>query len=85
MTPKRGKSSKRQIVLVFGENENDTKVIAELLVALCPELDGMVKPRRKPPILMRDCDASKLPDRTQMIRQLRCREDIARSPVRVRT
>ncbi|WP_155763002.1 hypothetical protein [Mycobacterium colombiense] len=55
---------------MFGENENDTKVIAELLVALCPDLEGMVQPRRRPPILMRDCHTGELPDKAQIIARL---------------
>jgi hypothetical protein len=55
---------------VFGEDENDTKVIQELLIALCPEFERMIKVFRKPPILMKDCDSSKLPDRVEIIRRL---------------
>lgn len=41
------------IVLVFGENTNDSRSIARLIEALCPELKGRVKARSTPPSLQR--------------------------------
>jgi hypothetical protein len=56
-----------QKVLIFGEDANDTKVIAELLVALFPELEGKTKPLRKPPILIKDAASRDVPDRVDVI------------------
>jgi hypothetical protein len=39
------------IVLVFGENTNDTKAIATLIQALCPRLAGRVAVRKEPLLL----------------------------------
>ena len=59
-----------QRVLVFGEHENDTKLIQELLIALCPDLEGKVRAFRKPPILVRDCHVDQIPDRIDVICRL---------------
>lgn len=42
------------VALVFGESENDTRTLAELIQALCPELEGRVVTRRKPLVLIRN-------------------------------
>jgi hypothetical protein len=39
------------IVLVFGENTNDTKAIVTLIQALCPRLAGRVAVRKEPLLL----------------------------------
>lgn len=54
-------------VLVFGESENDTRVIEELIVALCPGLANRVKSFRNPPILIKDASVRSVPDRVQII------------------
>ena len=41
------------VVLVFGEDANDTKAIAALIEALCPELIGRVYMRREPLLLVK--------------------------------
>lgn len=41
------------VVLVFGENINDSRSVARLIEALCPELTGRVKARNAPPSLQR--------------------------------
>lgn len=67
---RRRPNRRRQVVLVFGESENDTKLIAELLVALCPELEGKVLPRRKPLVLDKGCDVANLPNRYNDFRSI---------------
>ena len=57
-------------VLVFGEDENDTKFLAELLVALCPELLGKVKAFRRPPVLLKATDSRQVPGRVARIASL---------------
>ena len=41
------------VVLVFGEHTNDSRSVARLIEALCPELQGRVKARSAPPSLQR--------------------------------
>lgn len=63
--------ARRTSVLVFGEDATDTAFLAELLVALCPDLQGLVKQIRKPPLLVRGVAAdSKVRDRTRTIAAL---------------
>lgn len=51
-TPTRRTTNTRvPIVLVFGENTNDSRSVARLIEALCPELKGRVKARSRPPSL----------------------------------
>lgn len=59
--------ARRQVVLVFGEDENDTRAIAELIVAACPELIGKVKPRARPPVLIKDARPEHVPSRAATI------------------
>lgn len=66
----RSKKSKPKRILVFGEDDNDTKFIHEMLLGLCPEFNGMVKTFRKPPILIKDCDPTKVPGRVEIIKKL---------------
>lgn len=70
MSAPRPKRHKPRRVLVFGEDENDTKLLAELLVALCPEMAGLVKPFRRPPILIKDADPRKVPSRVDAVATL---------------
>lgn len=67
MTSSVKKSTKPSRILIFGEDENDTKFLSELMVALCPELAGRTKPFRRPPILIKDADSRKVPSRVQAI------------------
>ena len=69
MSPDRRRRRPKK-VLVFGEDENDTHFLAELLVALCPEMQGMVKAFRRPPILIKDADSRRVPDRATAIASL---------------
>lgn len=53
-TPSRRTTNPRvPIVLVFGENTNDSRSVARLIEALCPDLKGRVKARSAPPSLQR--------------------------------
>lgn len=61
---------RRQVVLVFGEDESDTKAIAELIVAICPELAGKVKPLSRPPILIKDARPGDVVGRASVISAL---------------
>lgn len=65
-----GSPRRRPVVLVFGESINDTKAIAELLLALCPALDGMVKALPRPPILIKDARMEDVRDRAGTIAAL---------------
>jgi len=62
--------AEKPVVLVFGESEHDTRALAELLVALCPTLQGMVRPRSRPPILVKDAKVGDIPGRAQAIAAL---------------
>jgi hypothetical protein len=64
------KSGKPPRILVFGESENDTKLIHELIIGLIPQAEGMVRTIRRPPVLIRDCDATRLPERINTICRL---------------
>lgn len=64
------KKAKRQTVLIFGEDENDTKSIRELLTAMLPNLDGKIKNFARPPILIKDANPSDVPSRAQAIATL---------------
>jgi hypothetical protein len=58
---------RRRVVLVFGESQNDTKAIAELIIALCPELAASVKAILRPPLLIKDIRPDRIPDRVAII------------------
>lgn len=69
--PRRGGSPKRrQVVLIFGEDPNDTKSIRELFLALCPGFSGTVKPLARPPILLRDAQPVDLENRVARVAAL---------------
>jgi hypothetical protein len=53
--------------LIYGESENDTKSIRELISALRPELASLVQVRRQPHVLIRDARPEDVPDRAQQI------------------
>ncbi len=56
-----------KVVLVYGEDRNDTEAIAELIQALCPDLVGCVKAKPSPPVLIRDARAADVPSRAERI------------------
>lgn len=57
-------------ILVFGEDENDTKVIAELIRAICPGLTWSIETFRRPPVLVRDARPEQVPERVAQISAL---------------
>lgn len=63
---------KAKKVLIFGEDENDTKSLREHVAALCPELSGRIEIRRRPQIHLKQVPLEKMPGRIEKIeRQLR--------------
>lgn len=64
------------VVLVFGEDATDTKAIAELLTALCPELAGRVISRLFPPLLIKNSTPTSLPGRVQRIAAIVAAESV---------
>lgn len=65
--PKRQAGRRPPLVLVFGEDENDTKSIRELIEALQPGLVGKVQHRRQPLVLIKNARPEDVPDRAQRI------------------
>ncbi|HZI04621.1 MAG TPA: hypothetical protein VEZ71_11390 [Archangium sp.] len=64
----KGKADKRpSIVLLFGEDENDTKSIRELIEGLRPELAGKVQHRRQPLVLIKNARPEDVPERAQRV------------------
>jgi hypothetical protein len=64
----KGKAGKRPpLVLVFGEDENDTKSIRELIESLRADLAGKVQTRREPLVLIKDARPEDVPDRARKI------------------
>lgn len=70
MKGQRSRRSRARRILIFGEDENDTKLLSELLVALRPEFQGLIKPFRRPPVLIKDAAARRIPDRVEAINAL---------------
>lgn len=68
--PAHGRAGRQPRILVFGEDENDTKVIATLIRAACPSLEASIKTFRRPPVLVRDAKPQQLPDRVAQIAAL---------------
>lgn len=58
---------RRNSVLIFGESENDTRTISELLRALRPDFTGNIKPLREPPLLIKDASPGNLPKRANVL------------------
>lgn len=46
--------ARRNVVLVFGENEHDTKAVRHLVEGLRPDLRGILEPRRQPLVLIKN-------------------------------
>lgn len=63
----RPKKARRKVVLIFGENENDTRTVAHLLRGLRPDGRWNVEARKRPPILIKDADVHDLPSRVDRI------------------
>jgi len=54
-------------VLVFGEDENDTRAVKHLLEGLRPDGNWTVEARKRPPVLIRDAQPKDLSSRTERI------------------
>ncbi len=64
----KGQAGKRaSLVLVFGESENDTKSLRELIEALREDLVGKVQTRREPLVLIKDAKPEDVPERARKI------------------
>jgi hypothetical protein len=67
---------RRAIVLVFGENEHDTKAIRHLVEGLRPDLKGSVETRRHPLVLIKNAKPDKARDNAQRIAEV-ARQEMA--------
>ncbi len=63
----RQRGKRPPLVLIFGEDENDTKSLRELIVALRKDFDGKVQTRREPLVLIKDARPEDVPERAQKI------------------
>ncbi|NOK11131.1 hypothetical protein [Corallococcus exercitus] len=63
----KAKGKRPQQMLVFGESENDTKSLKELIVALRVDLAGKVQTRRDPLVLIKNARPEDVPDRAKRI------------------
>lgn len=72
MTPRRAgrRAARPKVILVFGEDENDTKTVKEFILALRPDLGVRVEARRNPPINLRDAPPGAVPSRVEKIARL---------------
>jgi hypothetical protein len=43
-------SQAARVILVFGEDENDTKAVRELMLAIAPEISATIKILKRPPV-----------------------------------
>ncbi len=64
---KRKADKRPSLVLIFGESENDTKSIRELIEGLRPDLVGKVKPLREPLVLIKNARPEDVPERARKI------------------
>ncbi|WNG26199.1 hypothetical protein F0U62_20845 [Cystobacter fuscus] len=67
MSRKKQARARPPLVLVFGEDENDTRSIRELIEALRPDLAGKVQHRRQPLVLIKDARPEDVPERARKI------------------
>jgi hypothetical protein len=72
-------ATRRPLVLIFGEDENDRKALRELMTALRPRLEGYVETRRQPLVLIKNARPSDLRDRAQSIADVVARERLVRN------
>ncbi len=63
----KAKGKRPQQVLIFGEDENDTKSLRVLIEALRKDLVGKVQIRREPLVLIRDAKPEDVPERAKKI------------------
>lgn len=59
--------SRPKVVLVFGEDENDTDVIREVVLSLVPDFTGTIEPLRTPQIYSRSTAPDKVLSHVQRI------------------
>ncbi len=64
---KQDSTRKQGIVLVYGEDENDTKTLREFLVGLKPSLEGKVHTRREPLVLIKNARLDEVKPRAERI------------------
>lgn len=80
--PPRGQAVQRQtkkpIVLVFGENEHDTKALCRLVEGLRPDLKGVVQSRREPLVLIKGATPETAKNNAQRIASLAKQEGALR-------
>lgn len=58
------------MILIFGEDQNDTETVEQILLSLCPDFSGKTKTFREPPVLIKDANPSSIPDRVDKITAL---------------
>jgi hypothetical protein len=63
----RSDAERTAIVLIYGENLHDTKAIGELVEALAPAWERRVRPRRSPPVEIKNTPIAELPQRRDRI------------------
>jgi hypothetical protein len=64
---RKGKSTREKVVLIFGEDETDTKSIRELVLGLRPDFSGKIKSMRQPPIYSRGTNSRDVRSRVRRI------------------
>jgi hypothetical protein len=78
-----GAKARRSVVLVFGENEHDTKAIRQLVEGLRPDLVGTIEPRRQPLVLIKNATQEKARDNARRIAEVARQEMAARTVLAV--
>ena len=61
---------REKVILVFGENFNDTRAIRELIAALCPGIEAYIEIRKTPIILMKQVTGMKLRSKAQQLARI---------------
>jgi hypothetical protein len=74
-----GAKTRRSVVLVFGEDEHDTKAIRHIVEGLRPDLAGTIEPRRYPLVLIKNATQEKARDNAQRIAEVARQEMAART------
>jgi len=76
-------ATRRRLVLVFGENENDRAAIRHLTEGLRPDLKGLVETRRQPLVLIKNATAPNARKSAERIAGLVRQETAAREVLAV--
>ena len=63
----RASSQRGNLILLFGEDPNDTKTIKYLVQGILPNFRGAVKPLRNPPVYSRDAASHRIRTHVQRI------------------